>query len=305
MTQASTAQQTAPWMVGSGIVPARTRAPFWPCPFRWSENRLSPSLRRTSRAQALRARATRLQTCWSVEFLGLAGCALQSFVVSDILLGIMTEQARRQHRKQSFGEEIANSVSHGIGFIAAVIALPFLLGAAIGHRRSSVLIGALVFAFTVLLLYSISTIYHALPQCSAKRVLQILDHGAIFLLIAGTYTPITLGVLSGPWGWTLLTLVWSLALVGILLKVISGIRHPKLSMTLYIVMGWLALIAVRPLWLHMPGPGILWLAAGGVVYSGGVAFFALERVRYAHFVWHLCVLAGTACHFVAVMNYSV
>jgi hemolysin III len=153
-------------------------------------------------------------------------------------------------------------------------------------------------------MYLVSTLYHALPASSAKRVLRLLDHGAIFLLIAGTYTPITLGVLRGAWGWTLLSLVWGFALLGILLKASRGFRHPRLSMTLYLGMGWLAIIAVRPLWLHMPASGLLWLAAGGVAYTGGVAFFALERLRYAHFAWHLCVLAGTACHFVAVMNYA-
>jgi hemolysin III len=217
---------------------------------------------------------------------------------------MMVKPIEKQRREQSLREEIANSISHGIGFVAAIFALPFLFAAATGRGRSAAIIGAAVFAISVILLYAISAIYHALPHSTAKRVLQLLDHGAIFLLIAGTYTPITLGVLRGPWGWTLLTMVWSLAILGILLKATRGIRHPRISMALYVGMGWLALIAVRPLWLHMPIPGILWLAAGGVAYTGGLTFFALERVRYAHFAWHLCVLAGTACHFVAVMNYS-
>jgi len=215
----------------------------------------------------------------------------------------MVNLVKPRKREQSVEEEIANSVSHGIGLVAAVFALPFLFAGAAG-RGSAAIIGTVVFALTVVLLYSISTIYHALPESSAKRILRLLDHGAIFLLIAGTYTPITLGVLRGAWGWTLLSLVWGFALLGILLKATRGVRHPRLSMTLYLGMGWLALIAVRPLWLHMPASGILWLAAGGVAYTGGVAFFALERLRYAHFAWHLCVLAGTACHFVAVMNYA-
>jgi hemolysin III len=216
---------------------------------------------------------------------------------------MMVKAVEGPKRQQSFGEEIANSVSHGIGFLAAVFALPFLFAAATGYGRATA-VGASVFALTVLLLYSISALYHALPRSAAKRVLRLLDHGAIFLLIAGTYTPITLGVLRGVWGWTLLILVWCLAVLGILLKATRGVRHPRLSMTLYLAMGWLALIAARPLWLHMPVPGILWLAAGGLSYTGGLAFFALERVRYAHFAWHLCVLAGTACHFVAIVNYS-
>ena len=207
-------------------------------------------------------------------------------------------------REQSIKEEIANSVSHGVGLIVAVAALPFLFAAAAGRGRTLAIAGTGVFALTVVLLYSVSTLYHALPEGAAKRVLQLLDHAAIFLLIAGTYTPITLGVLHGPWGWTLLGLVWGFAALGILLKATRGVRHPRISLTLYLGMGWLALIAVRPLWLYMPASGVLWLAAGGVAYTGGVAFFALERVRYAHFAWHLCVLAGTACHFIAVMNYA-
>lgn len=207
-------------------------------------------------------------------------------------------------REQSIKEEIANSVSHGVGLIVAVAALPFLFAAAAGRGRTPAIAGTGVFALTVVLLYSVSTLYHALPEGAAKRVLQLLDHAAIFLLIAGTYTPITLGVLHGPWGWTLLGLVWGFAALGILLKATRGVRHPRISLTLYLGMGWLALIAVRPLWLYMPASGVLWLAAGGVAYTGGVAFFALERVRYAHFAWHLCVLAGTACHFIAVMNYA-
>jgi hemolysin III len=216
----------------------------------------------------------------------------------------MVIPVKAHNREQSTEEEIANSVSHGIGLAAAIFALPFLFAAAVGRGGLAAIIGSGVFALTVVLLYSISTLYHALPESAAKRVLRLLDHGAIFLLIAGTYTPITLGVLRGAWGWTLLSLVWCLAVLGILLKATRGIRHPRLSMTLYLGMGWLALIAIRPLWLHMPASGILWLAGGGVAYTGGVAFFVLKRVRYAHFAWHLCVLAGTACHFVAVMNYA-
>ncbi len=154
------------------------------------------------------------------------------------------------------------------------------------------------------MLYLTSTLYHALPRNRAKRVLQVLDHSAIFLLIAGTYTPFTLGVLHGALGWTLFSLVWGLAAAGVVLKAVDGIRSPILSTGLYLVMGWLVLIAARPLWLHMPLPGLLWLLAGGLAYTTGVAFFAMERVRYSHFVWHLFVLAGTACHFLAVLWYA-
>jgi hemolysin III len=166
------------------------------------------------------------------------------------------------------------------------------------------IVGASVFAGTMVVLYLASTLYHALPRNRAKRVFRILDHSAIFLLIAGTYTPFTLGVLRGVWGWTLFVVVWGLAVLGITLKSVRGIRYPQLSTTLYVAMGWLALIAIRPLWFHMPTAGWLWLITGGLAYTSGVAFYAAEQLRYGHFVWHLFVLAGTACHFCAVLWYA-
>ena len=207
-------------------------------------------------------------------------------------------------RPQSPGEEIANTVSHGVGLLAAVAATPILVVGAIQRGGTAGGIGASVFASTVALLYLTSVLYHALPANRAKPVLRVLDHGAIFLLIAGTYTPFTLGVLRGPWGWSLLGLVWSLALVGVVLKATSGVRHPRLSLGLYLAMGWLIVIAIKPLWLLMPTAGILWLLAGGIAYTAGVAFYAADHRRYSHFVWHLFVLAGTACHFVAVLRYA-
>ena len=164
--------------------------------------------------------------------------------------------------------------------------------------------GASIFPTTTVLLYLASILYHALPRTRAKRVFGALDHGAIFLLIAGTYTPFTLGVLRGAWGWTLFGLVWGSALAGVVLKAIGALRHPVLSTSLYLTMGWLALIAVRPLWLRVPQAGLLWLLAGGIAYTAGVAFFAAKRMRYSHFIWHVCVLAGTACHFFAVLWYA-
>jgi hemolysin III len=210
---------------------------------------------------------------------------------------------RRTHRPQTLGEEIANSVSHGTGFLAALIALPVLVMSAMRHGAAAVA-GAGIFGATVVLLYLTSTLYHALPPNRAKRVFQVLDHGAIYLLIAGTYTPFTLGVLHGTWGWTLLAFIWLLAVAGIVLKSAGGIVHPWLSTGLYLAMGWLILIAAKPLWRAMPAWGLVWLAAGGISYTIGVWFYAANRIRYAHFVWHLFVLAGTACHLVAVLKYA-
>jgi hemolysin III len=209
-----------------------------------------------------------------------------------------------RRRVPSLGEEIANSVSHGVGFVAALAVTPFLVAAAARRGGSLAMVGASVFAGTVLALYLASTLYHALPRNKAKRLFQVIDHSAIFLLIAGTYTPFTLGVLRGAWGWTLLGAVWGLAVLGVTVKAVAGIRWPRLSTTLYIGMGWLAMIAIRPLWVRVPLAGWLWLIAGGVAYTAGIAFYAADRMRYGHFVWHMFVLMGTVCHFFAVLWYA-
>jgi hemolysin III len=216
----------------------------------------------------------------------------------------MSRRLALRERGQSLGEEIANSVSHGVGLLAAVAAAPILIVAAVWRGGVAGIVGASVFAATVLVLYSTSTLYHALPESRAKRVLRVLDHGAIYLLIAGTYTPFTLGVLHGAWGWTLFGLVWGLALVGVVLKAAGGVRYPVISTSLYLAMGWLVLIAVKPLWDRVPMWGLFWLLAGGLAYTAGVAFFAAKRVPYGHFVWHLFVLVGTVCHFIAVLRYA-
>ena len=207
-------------------------------------------------------------------------------------------------RSQTLGEEIANSVSHGIGLAASLAAAPFLIGAMLRRGDTVLILAASIFAATVVLLYLSSTLYHAIPESRAKRVLQIIDHSAIYLLIAGTYTPFALGVLRGPLGWTLLSVVWLLAALGIALKTTKGIVWPRLSTALYLAMGWLALVAARPFLREVPLPGLALIAAGGLAYTAGVAFFAMDRLRYGHFVWHLFVLAGTACHYVAILQYA-
>jgi hemolysin III len=207
-------------------------------------------------------------------------------------------------RPQTLGEEIANSISHGVGLVAAIVAFPFVVMAAAARGSTSGIIAASIFATTMVLLYLSSTIFHALPDGRAKRVFQVLDHAAIFLLIAGTYTPFTLGVLHGVWGWTLFGIVWSVAAVGIVLKSIGGVRYNTISTWAYLAMGWVVVIAAERLWTLMPAWGLFWLFAGGLAYTLGAVFFLLERIRYFHFAWHLFVVAGTACHVVAVMAYS-
>ena len=183
-------------------------------------------------------------------------------------------------------------------------AMPVLLLSAMRIGSIHFMVGAAVFGGTMVLLYLASTLYHSLTHEGAKRFFRLLDHSAIFLLIAGTYTPFTLGVLRGPWGWTLLAIVWVLAVVGITMKAIVGTRHSRISIVLYLLMGWLAVVAIKPMLLLVPLPGILWIVAGGIAYTGGIVFFAAPRLRYGHFIWHLFVITGTTCHFFAVLWYA-
>jgi len=207
-------------------------------------------------------------------------------------------------RPQSLGEEIANSVSHGVALVAAIVGAPFLIIAARDFGAANV-VGASVFAATMILLYLASTLYHAVRPGRLKRIFRKLDHSAIYFFIAGSYTPFALGVLGGPWGWTLFGIVWTLAIAGTVLKTFNRLSHPWLSMGLYLVMGWLVLIAAGPLVERVPGPGIALLVAGGVAYTVGVAFYMLDsRLRYAHAIWHVFVAAGTGLHFFAVLNYA-
>ncbi len=208
-------------------------------------------------------------------------------------------------REQSHAEEIANSISHGIGLVTALVGAPFLIMHAARHGDAGFIVGTSVFSATMIFLYLASTLYHALPMGKTKGVFRVIEHSAIFLLIAGTYTPFTLGVLRGAWGWTLLGVVWGLAIVGVALKVFDKASHPILSTGLYLLMGWVVVIAVDPLFASVPTAGLLWLLAGGLSYTAGVVFFATDsRLQYGHLIWHLFVMAGTACHYFAVLWYA-
>jgi len=208
-------------------------------------------------------------------------------------------------RVKSREEEIANSLSHGFGLVAALVATPFLIEHAVRQGDTGFIVGASIFGATMVLLYLASTLYHALQDGPAKRMFRVIEHSAIFLLIAGTYTPFTLGALRGAWGWTLLGLVWSIAMAGVVLKALNRLTHPILTTSLYLLMGWLIVIAAHPLSERVPASGLLWLVAGGLAYTLGVIFFALDsRLRYGHFIWHLFVMAGTACHYLAVLWYA-
>ncbi|MDT8311491.1 MAG: hemolysin III family protein [Methylophaga sp.] len=208
-------------------------------------------------------------------------------------------------RAQSGWEEIANAVSHGIGLILVLIGTPVLIAQAIRQGDVLFVVGVSVFCVTMILLYMGSTLYHALPAGKAKRVFLRIEHSAIYLLIAGTYTPFTFGVLQGVLGWTLFGIVWGLAFIGITVKVLEKQPHLILSTSLYLLMGWVIVIAIEPLLANIPTAGFFWLLAGGLFYTVGVVFFATDsRLQYGHFIWHLFVVAGTASHFFAVLWYA-
>lgn len=206
---------------------------------------------------------------------------------------------------QTRREEIANSLSHGFGLAAAIVATPFLCVAAARQPNQAFYVGTIIFVVTMWLLYLCSTVYHAWPQTRLKCALQIIDHAAIFLLIAGTYSPFTLGPMHGALGWTIFALIWLLAGIGVVIKLRTGVRLKKLSLVLYLGMGWLILLAFRQFVLVVPTATVIWLLAGGVAYTSGLIFFGNQRLRYSHFVWHLFVLTGTACHFCAIFSCAV
>jgi hemolysin III len=208
-------------------------------------------------------------------------------------------------RPQSRPEELANSLSHGLGALLALVSAPVLIVAAARQGSAANIVGASVFAITMILLYVSSTLYHALPPGRAKRFSAKLDHGAIYLFIAGTYTPFALGVLKGAWGWVLFGLIWGLAAIGLTLKAFDRLSHPLLSTGLYLLMGWLVVIAAVPLLERVSTEGLVWLVAGGLAYTTGVVFYLTDaRLKFGHFIWHLFVMTGTACHFCAVLWYS-
>jgi hemolysin III len=209
------------------------------------------------------------------------------------------------HRLQSRGEEIANSISHGIGLIAAIIGTPFLIVHAVRTEDVGFIVGASFFSASMILLYFASSLYHALPKGSAKRCFRVIEHCAIFFLTAGTYTPLTLGVLQGASGWIIFGVVWILAAAGVTFKVIYKTAYPIISTCLYLLMGWLAVIAVKPLLSRMPSAGLLLLIAGGLSYTAGVVFYATDsRLKYGHLIWHFFVIIGTTCHYFVVLWYA-
>lgn len=200
-------------------------------------------------------------------------------------------------------EELANALTHGAGLLASLIGIPFLISAYLARGDLLLVLGVSVFAASLVAVYTTSTLYHAIPYPRAKEWLRTADHVAIYLLIAGTYTPFTLGVLRGSWGWSLFAVIWTLAVLGIVFKVAFTQRFRRISTLFYLAMGWAIVVALRPMALSMPDAGLWLLAAGGLFYTGGVAFY-VRKSSYMHAVWHCFVLGGSTCHFFAVMYFA-
>jgi len=203
----------------------------------------------------------------------------------------------------AFYEELANTITHGIGVGLSIAGLVLLVVRATMYGDVWQVVSFSIYGTSLILLYMASTLYHGFQSRRVKEVLRILDHSAIYLLIAGTYTPFLLITLRGPWGWTLLGVIWGLALLGISFKIIFGHKYDIMSTAFYILMGWVVIIAIKPLIAALPSGGLAWLVAGGLAYTGGVIFYAWEKLPFNHAIWHGFVMAGSFFHFFAVLFY--
>jgi hemolysin III len=202
------------------------------------------------------------------------------------------------------GDILANAITHGIGAVFSMVGAVYLIDAA-ARGSATLLASCAVFASTLVLVYLCSTLYHSLVRTRARHVLHILDHSSIYLLIAGTYTPFTLISLHGAWGWSLFTVEWTLALAGVVFKCFAVGRFQVASALVYLFQGWFIVIAVGPMFHAIGWHGMMWLGAGGLAYTLGIVFFALDRLRYFHALWHLFVLAGSVAHYFAILYYVV
>lgn len=207
------------------------------------------------------------------------------------------------HSRYSVTEEIVHVLTHGVGALLSLVGLAMLVAIAIRAGGLDRIVAASIFGTTLVTMFGVSTAYHAVPTRRLKRWLRVMDHSAVYLLIAGTYTPFSVISLRGPWGWSLLAVIWSLALTGIVLKLRPVAKIPGLSVALYVAMGWLGVVAARPLLESVPPGGLLLMLLGGVTYTTGVLFFVWRRLPFNHAIWHLFVLAGSAFHFLAILIY--
>jgi len=205
----------------------------------------------------------------------------------------------------SFLEEIFNSITHGVGALISIAALVLLIVFSSIYGSASHIVSCTIFGFTLVLLYTASTLYHSFQKPNLKHVFKILDHSCIYVLIAGTYTPFLLVTIRGVLGWSMFALVWSLTVIGVLFKVFFVHRFKIISTIAYILMGWIIIFAIKPLFQALPGGGLVWLICGGLAYTLGTVFYAWNRLPFNHAIWHLFVLTGSVCHFFAVMFYVI
>lgn len=217
----------------------------------------------------------------------------------------ITKTGLKKHPAYSAGEEIFNAGTHGIGVALAITGLVLLIIKSAYYGTAIHVVSAVIFGTSMILLYVASTLYHSFTRERTKHIFKILDHSSIYLLIAGSYTPFTLVTLHGGWGWSLFGIVWGMALIGITAKVVFIKKFKSLSLILYLSMGWIIVIAVKPLVRALPPGGLYWLIAGGLAYTIGTVFYIMKKVKYSHGIWHLFVLAGTVCHFFAVYYYVI
>lgn len=201
------------------------------------------------------------------------------------------------------GDEWVNSLTHGFGLILSLIGFILLLAAPFYENNYWKLVNLAVYGGSLILLYGSSTLYHSLRRPKLKKIFRTIDHCAIFILIAGSYTPFTMLVLGGIWGWALFSIVWTLAILGIILKILLKYRFNLLSTCLYLLMGWLVVVALEPLIERFPINGLYWLLAGGLSYTIGVIFYTMDKRKFFHAIWHLFVLAGSTCHYLAIWLY--
>ena len=206
-------------------------------------------------------------------------------------------------RIYSIGEEIMNGVTHGLGAALSIAGLTILVVLAVMSGNVRQIVGFSIYGASLIILYLASTLYHSFQKPEVKRVLKIIDHAAIYLLIAGTYTPFLLVGVQGAWGWTMLVLIWGLAILGISFKTLFIDRFQKLSVLGYVLMGWLSVLIIKSLLDTIAVGGLIWLAVGGAIYTIGVIFYSLKKIPYMHGVWHLFVLGGSICHYFAVLLY--
>ncbi|MBB3225967.1 hemolysin III [Luteibacter sp. Sphag1AF] len=215
----------------------------------------------------------------------------------------MAAEAPTAQPRYPIAEEVASSVIHGIGLVASIAGLAVLVAFSAMYGNARTVVASSVFGTTLILLYTASTLYHSIPGDMAKRVLRTLDHIAIFLLIAGTYTPFTLLALPGAWGWGLFTTIWSIAIVGSALELGMLKRYRKAAVFLYVAMGWVAVVAIQPLRTHVETGGLVLLFAGGLAYTAGVPFYMARKLPYHHAIWHFFVLVGSVLHYLAILLY--